>query len=105
MARPNGNTRTNAAAIGCQVILTCLGLSALAFMPAAGGDLLVLSIGDRSGNTALRLALAHGGRPVGPGPVPGSVVVRGDRDRLRDASRGLPIFILAAPRAGCGSSA
>lgn len=91
--------------ISAQVAGILLGLGALAFSPPAEGAIFLLPVGAQAQAATLPAALAGDARLIGPGPLPHSLIVYGDRARLAAAARDRSIFILAAPFAACGGAA
>ncbi len=82
-----------------------LAFAALAFAilsPPASGRMLLVPIGHHDIDEAARLARDAGAALVGPGPLPGSLVVLGDRGHVAAAMHGWQFALLAAPAAGCG---
>ncbi len=89
----------SALAVVGQVCLVVAGLVALS-APASGTMLLLpLAPGARAGLAAA--AIGRGAQLLGAGPVPGSLVVRGERRMLGGLwSQG--VMVTAAPAAACG---
>ena len=87
--------------LACQAALAAGLLGLLALTPPARGPILILSLSGDAG-APVRVALAHGARLLGPGPLPGSMVVVGERAALSPAARDAGLLLLAAPFAGCG---
>jgi hypothetical protein len=85
----------------CQIAVIASLLGLLALAPPRHG---VLWLVDPSGNAgpSIQIALSHGARLLGTGPLPGSIIVVGDRAALGRAVRAAGIVMLAAPFAGCG---
>lgn len=75
---------------------------ALPFSPPTAGRLLLIPVGAGDATRLVRDALSGGARLIDSGPIPGSLVVQGDRARLA-ATLGA-VLIIAAPQAGCGST-
>ena len=75
-------------------------LPALAFAPPAHGRTILVPVGDKPVSEALleRSRLHR----VGPGPLPGSVVVHGPGNSLAAAFLRQGIVMLAAPESLCG---
>lgn len=86
--------------------LALLAASALVvgWWPARGGALLLVPLAPASAPQAIRIALDAQASLIGPGPLPGSYVVRGDRDRLARAMLRAGILVLAGTAAGCGET-
>lgn len=92
----------------CVLLQVCgivLGLVVLAFAPPAQGRMLLVPETDAAAARLVPLAVGAGGLLVGPGPLPRSYVVIGDRARLTAGMGGQAIVTLAAPWAGCGDGA
>ncbi len=81
-----------------------LGLAILAAAPPASGRMLLVPVTARGAAELVPLATRSGSLLIGPGPLPRSYVVMGDA-RLAAATAGHAIITLAAPFAGCGTSA
>jgi hypothetical protein len=84
-----------------QAGVALLALIGFAFAPPAQGRLLLVPI---TGNerAALNVALDGDARLLGAGPLRGSLVVAGSRDRFASAALDRGILILAAPSSWCG---
>lgn len=87
-----------------QAALALAGLMTVAMWPPRAGDLLLVPLFDRDANAAVRIALAGGAALVGPGPLPGSIVVSGNRSRIARQMSGWGTVLMAAPPAGCGTA-
>jgi hypothetical protein len=85
--------------IGAQAA-AMLAVLALAAVPPASGPMLVVPLGGSA--TA---ALIGGARLVGQGPLPGSLVVDGERATLLPHLWRHGALALAAPSFGCGGAA
>src|SRR5262245_641112 len=82
-----------------QVMLGALALLAVAFAPPAQGRMLLVPLNGQPVSVAT--VASHQATPLLPGPLPGSLVVEGDRGPLSDLlSQG--VLVLAAPDAICG---
>lgn len=88
---------------GQLALLAASGL-VLGWWPARGGALLLVPLAPASVPRVIRIALDAHARLIGPGPLPGSYVVRGDRDGLARAMLPAGILVLAGTGAGCGSA-
>lgn len=82
-----------------QSLAVVLIVVALPFAPPATGRMLLIPLDPRAQRLA-PVALANGARLIDRGPIPGSLVVDGDRARLA-AALGV-VLIIAAPQSGCG---
>lgn len=77
-------------------------MAALALAPPARGTMLIVSLAGEDAATIAGWAATGNTRILGTGPLPGSLVVAGDRDVLladADRHRGL---LLLGPAAECG---
>jgi len=83
-----------------QLVLAMLALAVVAFAPPAHGRMLLVPLGDEPVSRAAIEAVAA--TPLKAGPLPGSWVVDGDRERLLSLWA-QKILVLAAPAALCGS--
>lgn len=97
----NRARRHGQAVVWFQTGCILVGFALMAFMPPLSGRMILLPLGMHSHGEIMALAIAHGARPVGYGPVSGSLVVDGRRDRLMGAMLAQGIVPLAAPAAGC----
>jgi hypothetical protein len=80
-----------------------LGTAAVAVAaPPAAGPLLLVPVTDAAAATMVADAVAGGARLVGPGPLPGSLVVAGTRSEIARAL-GPGVLVLAAPPSGCSA--
>ncbi|WP_168377361.1 hypothetical protein [Sphingomonas sp. Leaf343] len=84
----------------CAAVAALLGGSILV-PPAEGAMLLVPLLPARTAAT-IDLALDHGARIGGLGPLPGSLIVRGQRAHLFAPLMAKGILTLAAPTIWCG---
>ena len=83
-----------------QLALAMLALAVVAFAPPAQGRMLLVPLDGRPvGRAAIEAATAT---PLKSGPLPGSWVVDGDRERL-SSLWAQKVMVLAAPVALCGS--
>ena len=93
------STATRSWLVG-QLILMGLGALVLAGWPPRSGALMLVPLAQGAAGEMVPMAIAAHALLIGPGPLPGSYVVRGDRDTL---VRAMPsgVLILSAPAAGC----
>jgi hypothetical protein len=88
-----------------QVLAVLAGFVALAWFPPRQGPILLVPL-DRAGRAALvPAAIAGGATLLARGPLPYSLVVDGDRDRLSGAFADVPMMMLAAPSRWCDGGA
>jgi hypothetical protein len=81
-------------------VVMLLGGSVL--MPPAEGAMLLVPLTPKRIATAVDLALDHGARIGGLGPLPGTLIVRGKRARLFGPLLAQGIVAVAAPAIWCG---
>ena len=86
-----------------QLLLTAGALISLLLMPPKNGRMLLVPLSPTAEHGMIKLAIEQGALLVGPGPVPGSFVVQGERGRLWSAMTHAGIVATAAPSGGCGS--
>lgn len=92
--------RAPSALVAGQFLAGMVAFAILAFWPPERGPmLLVPASGDPV--EAINAAVAGGAALIGQGPVPGSIVVSGDRGRISDGIVGRAMLLVAAPPAGC----
>ena len=85
-----------------QAALALFGLALVATWPPASGPILLVPVTAEGARRLAPAALETGARLLAPGPVRGSLVVDGERARLRAVPGTL---LLSARSAGCGSEA
>lgn len=78
-------------------------LAALMLWPPVSGAMLVVPLGGGDPGLIARIALAGGAVLLEAGPLPGSMIVVGDRARIATRLTSWRIIIVAAPPAGCGA--
>ncbi|MBO9714978.1 MAG: hypothetical protein J7495_18850 [Sphingomonas sp.] len=78
------------------------GLVLLALWPPVRGAMIVVPLSGQAADAVL--ALEGGARLLGEGPLPGSLVVTGNRVKLAAALKGRAL-LLAAPAMLCGAAA
>lgn len=83
-----------------QLALAMLALLVVTFTPPGQGRMLLVPLDGRPVERAAIMALKA--TPLKPGPMPGSWVVDGDRQRL-SGLWGQRVLVLAAPAALCSS--
>lgn len=88
--------------IAIQAVVVSAALVALTLSPPASGKLLLVPWDGTAPADILDGALAGGAALLGPGPLPGSLVVIGDRLRIARQLGKRRVLILAGPTAGCG---
>lgn len=88
-----------------QLCLVATALVAFAFAPPAQGRMLLVPLTAAAASSVAVDARGAGAALLGRGPVPGSLVVMGTRDRFAALSLARGILILAAPALLCGTQA
>lgn len=82
------------------IVLTVVVLAA--FWPPERGAMLLVPLGGTMAGPA-NAAMTSGAALLAPGPFPGSLVVRGQRQSLSRAAIGHGILVLSAPTLLCGN--
>lgn len=85
-----------------QIAVLIAGAAALQMLPPNRGVMLLVPLLSSDAGVPIRTAVAHGAALLATGPIPGSILVYGDRARLAGLWRSHHILLLAAPAAGCG---
>ncbi|MBD8678586.1 hypothetical protein [Sphingomonas sp. CFBP 13720] len=85
-----------------QIGATVAAFASFALWPPAHGKLLLVPIDGSDRNAVSRLALDSGASLSESGPLPGSMIVLGDRHAI--GLRGARLLVLAAPAFSCGSA-
>lgn len=85
-----------------QIALAGAALAVAALAPPAHGALLAVPLSGEPMGRIVDVALAHGATIAGAGPLPGSVVLRGDRARLAAPLRAHGVLLLAGSKPLCG---
>jgi hypothetical protein len=99
MADDHNTRRANLLPAG-QILGAMVVLMGLGFLPPPRGKMFLLPLHAHAPVAAL--AIMGGARIVTSGPVGGSLVVVGERDRLFLPMLKAGILVMAAPVAGCG---
>lgn len=86
-----------------QFAIVAVLLLALAFAPPAHGSFLLVPLFPHAGERIAADAVARGGQLLAPGPIAGSLVVRGDRDVVTRGFFQRGVVTLAAPDFLCGA--
>jgi hypothetical protein len=88
-----------------QGLIAILVIATAALLPPAHGAILLLPLGRGSddGDAVARWSIAAGAQLLGPGPLPGSLVVVGDRGALAAAAWRHRSLIVTGAFAGCGA--
>lgn len=90
-------------AIFGQALFVVVGLAVLALAPARTGTFLLVPMTAGARAELAAIAVSRGAALVARGPLPGSLVIAGDRDRLFGPLFTAHIMLVAAPMAGCGT--
>lgn len=86
-----------------QMLIVVCTILLVSFAPPARGTMLLVSTTGLPLAPIFDRAAAAGARPIGMGPLPSSLLVFGDRDRILATTLPAGIIALAAPSALCGS--
>jgi uncharacterized RDD family membrane protein YckC len=89
-------------ALACQMTIVLAVVLLAAFWPPERGAMLLVPIGGSMAGPA-NAAMVSGAALLAPGPLPGSLVVRGQRQSLSRAAIGHGILVLSAPTLLCGN--
>lgn len=98
-------TRSNRIVLGAHLVLGIAVLASISLYPPAQGRILMIPLLDRDANATARVALLAEARLLGRGPLPGSMVVIGDRAQIAAGLHAWDMLLVAAPPAGCGADA
>ncbi|WP_058755133.1 hypothetical protein [Sphingomonas endophytica] len=85
-----------------QTVIGVVALGGMSVYPPAQGRILLIPVFDRQADAAAQLALSAGAALLGRGPLPGSWIVMGQRDRIATRTHSWDMLLLAAPPGGCG---
>ncbi len=80
-----------------------IAVGVLALAPPANGAMLLVPLGPGSAPRLVERAVSAGAGLLRIGPITGSLIVQGRRDKIRAALRGSNVMMLSAPAAACGS--
>jgi hypothetical protein len=84
-------------------LLAMIGIvGALVAAPPASGRIMLVPLTAGAAHGMVSMAIDRGASLVGRGPIPGSIVVDGDRALLLRALLRHGVALLAAPVSGCG---
>jgi len=86
-----------------QGALAVVAIAAMALSPPASGTMMLVPLPGQDDGIAARAAVAAGALLIGPGPLPRSLVVRGERVRIGRELGGARVLMIAAPFGGCGA--
>ncbi|MDO6415650.1 hypothetical protein Q4F19_14765 [Sphingomonas sp. BIUV-7] len=100
MADRLSRPRASALLIQLLAIVSIVGVTAAA--PPASGRMMLVPLSAEAAHGMVAMAIDRGASLVGSGPLPGSLVVDGDRAALLGALVRHGVALLAAPAAGCG---
>lgn len=98
MASPASSLSRAAPALQLAVVL---GSALLLAGPPAEGAMLLVPTTSGAARALVALAVDRDARLVGSGPLPGSMVVAGERVRLLRPMLRAGVLVFAAPPAGC----
>ena len=86
-----------------QLVLVVAGLAALALYPPAQGRMILVPVWPGAAAHLAANVIDRGGLLVEGGPLPGSLVVSGNRGAIAPFMLAHGVLVLAAPAAGCGT--
>lgn len=86
-----------------QMLIVFCTILLVSFAPPARGTMLLVSMTRLPVALISDRAAAAGAQPMGIGPLPASLLVFGDRDRILAKALPAGIIALAAPASLCGS--
>lgn len=86
-----------------QLVLGVSAVVILALYPPAQGRMILVPVWPGASAHLAAHALDRGGVLVDGGPLPGSLVVSGDRSAIAPFMLAHGILVLAAPPSGCGT--
>ena len=92
----------NIALAGSQVGLVLAALAAIDLAPPTSGAILLLSASGMPQGRLVDMAIGSGALPIGSGPLPGSIVVQGERSALAKAALPAGDLVLAGSSRLCG---
>ncbi|NIJ20742.1 hypothetical protein FHS95_002434 [Sphingomonas naasensis] len=92
-----------ASGLPVQLLAAAVALGAIDFAPPAEGQMLLMPLAGQGADSLAVWATVAGARIVGPGPLPGSLVVQGSAGTLAGAALRHATLIVAAPPAACGA--
>jgi hypothetical protein len=96
---------TTGLALFFQMTIVAASLGAMALWPPPSGLLLLVPVLHGNSGAMVQLARASGAALVDAGPLPGSIVVLGERARIARRIVGGEALIFAAPSGGCDTNA
>jgi hypothetical protein len=88
--------------IAAQALFVTASFAAMVLFPPREGAIMLVPLDAESRATLVAAAVAGGASLLARGPLPASVVVQGERDRLSRALGDGHVLMVAAPRRWCG---
>jgi hypothetical protein len=97
-------SRRPAPLLTAQLVLFLGLVASIALAPPVSGPMLLvpLHVGPDASVAALNTALSHGASLLSAGPLPGSLVIRGERERVLPALLAGGTLVIAAAPLICG---
>jgi hypothetical protein len=89
--------------LAIQIVLVLSGLALLALWPPVSGRMLLVPVTAAARQGLVTAAIGQGARLVARGPMPGSMIVSGQRGLLMGALARHGILAMVAPAGGCGT--
>lgn len=87
---------------GLQAGLAITALATVELTPPQDGPMMLISTTGMPQGEILNLALRTGAAPLAAGPIPGSIIVRGERGPIARAAVPAGVLVLAASDILCG---
>jgi hypothetical protein len=88
--------------VAAQCLFAIAAISIMPFVPAKGAPLLLVPLNHAAAMDLATRALKGGALILAPGPIGGTLIVRGELGRLSDAVHAGEVLVVAAPPAICG---
>jgi hypothetical protein len=90
--------------LAAQLLLILIGVPVLAFYPPVQGPMLLVPLSADARAAMVRVATDHGARLMARGPLPGSIVIWGERAALSGPLMAHAVVVMAGDAAACGRS-
>jgi hypothetical protein len=98
----SNSLRPRAATLLIQLLAIVGSVGVMAAAPPMNGRMMLVPLSASAARGMVAIAIDRGATLVGPGPLPGSFVVDGQRAALLGAAVRHGVALLAAPVGGCG---
>jgi hypothetical protein len=97
-----GLSRSRASVLLIQLLAIAGAVGAMAAAPPAHGRMMLVPLSAQAARGMVAMAVDGGAALIGPGPLPGSLVIEGQRAALFQALIKHGVALVAAPATGCG---